>query len=257
MNIPTRRRWIRLGFLTCFSAGIAFAQPAQPTIRTVAFYTVKSDRIADFLAATKEYAEAVKKGGGEGSFTLWSSLSGPREYALVNYSSKWADLDRRQREREPKLQSIDGQLTALGSRIMNTVESTRRVYYELDAELSLPLPADEPQAMARVLRTWVRPDQLGEYRALIKADVLPAMKKSGSKLFSVARVRYGGSNYEMSSVTGLDKWGDLDGEAPMVRAMGGRATYDKFVARLRPMITRSEYEMYRYLKDQSYIAPMK
>lgn len=247
------RNWASISLLTAVSAGTVFAQP-QPSIRSVTFATIKADRVADYLAAVKEIAVLMQKGGSERPYSTWVSLSGPREYAVVRYTSKWAEYDT---VLEAKLQPMAGQLTALLSRINSTIESSRRVIYALESELSLPLPNSDPQPMARVLRTWIRPDQVNAYRALIKSDVLPAMKKSGSQLFSVARVRFGGSTYEYNSVTGLDKWAELDGEVPLVTAMGGQAAYDKFLAKMRPMITRSEYELYRFMKDHSYMPPAK
>ena len=123
--------------------------------------------------------------------------------------------------------------------------------------MSLPIPSGEPQPLARVQRTWVRPDQVTAYRELIKSEVLPAYKKAGAKVYSVARTRTGGSMFEYSSVTGLDKWADLDGETPFIKALGGQAAFDKFQAKRAAMVTRTEFEMYRFMKDQSYMPPVK
>ena len=254
MTTPTRRSLASIGLLMAITGGAVFAQPAQPTIRSVTFYTIKADRVGDYLAAVKELAALRAKGGSERYGSTWASLSGPREYALVTYHSKWAEFDIIP---DPKMQSMAGQVSALFARINNTVESSRRVIYSLESELSLPLPSGDPQPLSRVLRTWVKPDQLAAYRALVKSDLLPAAKKAGNKIYSVSRARMGSSNYEYSTVTGMDKWADLDGEAPLITAMGGQAAYDKFLLKLRTMVTRSEYEVYRFLKDQSYMRPVQ
>ena len=254
MSTSTRRSWVSIGLLAAISAGAVFAQPAQPTIRSVTFFTIKADRVGDYLSAVKDYVALRAKAGSERYMSNWQSLSGTREYALVTYHAKWAELDVTP---DPTLQSVAAQNSALVARINATVESRRTVHYALEGELSLPMPGGDPQPLARVLRTWVRPEQLSAYRALVKSDLLPAAKKAGLTVYSVARVRFGGSTYEYNSVTGLDKWAELDGEAPLTAAMGGQAAYDKFLAKLRTMITRSEYEMYRFLKDQSYMPPAK
>ncbi len=249
------RNFLPMSLLMAVGAGTAMAQPEQPKVRSVQFVTVKPDRIGDFLAAGREMTEAVKKGGSERSFSTWTSLSGPREYALVRYLSNWSELDTTV---EPKLNSMAGQLTALQARINASVESQRRVFYALDHELSLPLaPGDAPQALAQVLRIWARPDQIDAFRALVKSDLLAAAKKSGMKTYSVAHVRAGGANQEYSIVSGLDNWAALDSVSPIVTGLGGQAAYDKFLAKLRPLVTRSEYEIYRFLPNQSYAAPKK
>ncbi len=252
MSNINRRRWASIVLFSAITASAVMSQPAQPKIRRVTFYTVKADRVGDFLAATKEYAAAVQKAGSDRHLSIWSSLSGDREYAQVRYYQNYAEMDQQQ---DPKTKDISGQLAAIVARIMATVESSRTVISTIDAETSLPMQGGQPQAYARVLQTWVRPGQVDSYRALIKAEILPAAKKAGLKLYSRARARTGGSNYEFSSVTGFDKWADLDGEAPIVKAMGGQAAYDKFLAKLNPMITRSETHVYRFMKDQSYLPP--
>lgn len=252
MSNTNRRRWASIVLFSAFTAGAVMSQPAQPKIRRVTFFTVKADRVGDFLAATKEYAEAVKKAGSERYLTMWSSMSGHREYALVRYSQNYAELDQQQ---DPKTKDTAGQIATIVSRIYSTVESSRTVISELDEGTSLPLPSGQPPAYARVLQTWVRPDQFNNYQALIKAEILPAAKKAGLKLYSRARVRMGGSSYEFSSVTGFDKWAEFDGDSPIVKAVGGRAAYEKFLAKMQPMIVRNEVQIYRFLKDQSYLPP--
>jgi hypothetical protein len=252
MSNTNRRQWAAIVLFSAFTAGTVMAQPAQPKIRRVTFYTVKADRVGDFLAATKEYAAAVQKAGSERYLTMWQSMSGERVYALVRYAQNFAESDQLQ---DPKTKDISVELTRIVARIMATVESSRTVISALDEETSLPLPKGQPQAYARVLQTWVRPDQVNNYQALIKAEILPAAKKSGLKLYTRSRVRLGGSLYEFNSVTGFDKWADLDGDSPIVKAVGGRAAYDKFLAKQQPMIVRSEVQVYRFLKDQSYLPP--
>ena len=256
MMISTYRSSAALGLLMVIGGGTAVAQSEQPKVRSVIFSTIKPDRIGDYLSATRDFTEAVKKAGSERSYSTWLSLSGPREYALVRYHTKWSEFDSLPAA-EPALKGIAGQLSALNARINATIESSRRVMYVLEHDLSLPLSDAPPQPIAQVLRTWVRPDQLEAYRALVKSDLLPAAKKSGVKAYSVAHVRAGGANQEFNTVSFLDNWAALDGESPIVTGLGGQAAYDKFLAKLRPLVTRTEYEMYRHMPNQSYLAPKK
>jgi len=249
MTKPTRRSWALAALVMTAASFTAVAQPATPTLRSSSFYTVKPDRVGDFLAATKEYADLVRSNGGERHFSLWVSQTGEHEYVLVRYHSKWADLDTAQ---DPKLKDVAPRLTAVTARIMSCVEKYRRVIQALEPDLSLPMTSTPPP-MVRVLRTWVRPDKVGDYRALVKSDILPAAKKSGVKVYGVSSVRIGGATNEFNSVLGLEKWADMDGAGPIVTGMGGREAYNKFLVKLRPLVTRTEYQVYRLLKDQSYL----
>src|ERR1700728_3292656 len=69
----------------------ASAQDAN--IRSVTFYTVKPDRIADFEAEVKEYNAILAKAGSDRYSTIWVALTGNHEYARVQMYKKWADLD--------------------------------------------------------------------------------------------------------------------------------------------------------------------
>ncbi len=234
-------------------ASTALAQTSEPKLRSAAFYTIKTDHIADFLAAAKEWTALMKKGESERYFSFWSSQSGPSEYVLVSNHKQWAELDA---GAEPKMKEMAAQVATLRARIGNCIQSSRRVLASLEADLSIPMGNAEPPSMVRVIRTWVRPEHNDAFRALIKSDLLPAAHKAGLKLYSVARVRYGGSPYEYESVSAVANWAEMDGPAPLVAAMG-EASYQKFLAKQRPMVSRQEYEMYRLMKDHSHIPAPK
>lgn len=250
MYLLSRRSAISVVLLLTISAAVASAQ-TQPLIRTGSFYTVKADRVSDFLAAAKDYASVMKKLSSDRHFTVWQAVSGPREYVLVRYHAKWAELDT---PNEAKLKDAQSEITAITNRIMATVESSHRQINLLEHELSIPLVPGRPiKPLASVLRQWVRPEHSTAYRELVKNELLPAAKRAELPLFSVTQNRFGGSRYEYSIVTAMDGWANLDGEPPIVKAMGGRANYDKFLGRMRPLIVRSEYQMYRHLPDLSYV----
>ena len=249
MTSTTRRSWACTGLLMAITAGAVIAQPAEPTIRSVTFSTIKADRVGDYLAAVKEIAALTAKAGSARYSSTWASLSGPREFARVTYRSKWAEFDV---VADPKMQPVAGQYAALLARIFATVESSRTVHQVLDSELSLPLPTGDPQPLARVLRSWVRADQVAAYRALTKSDVLPAYKRAGTKTYSVARTRFGGSTFEFTSVTGLDKWAELDSEVPLIKAMGGQAATFSGLAGLGDLMATcmSPQSRNRYVGEQ-------
>ena len=151
MMISTYRSSATLAMLMAIGSGTAVAQSEQPKVRSVTFSTVKADRIGDYLSATKDMTEAVKKAGSERSYSTWVSLSGPREYAVVRFHTKWSELDA-QPGSDPALKGIAGQLSALFARMSATIESSRRVIYVLDHDLSLPLADAPPGPIAQVLR---------------------------------------------------------------------------------------------------------
>ena len=106
--------------------------------------------------------------------------------------------------------------------------------------------------MVSVLQVHLHPAKVDEYLALAKSDLLPAVKKSGAKTYTVARTRYGGSRADIMSVIGIDSWADLDGTSPIAKAMGADA-YQKYLNKVRPLMRDAEYNVYRFQPDLSFL----
>lgn len=229
-------------------ASSAFAEDGN--IRSVTLYTVKPDRVGDFQAEIKEYNAVLAKGGSTRYGSAWLSLTGPREYALVSYRNKWADLDA---GADPKMKDQAADLARIGLRITACTESSRRIIDEIRPDLSLPESGDVPK-MIRVLVTDVRPEKIGDYLDLVKNEILPAVKKGGVKEYTFAARRYGAPSTEFISVAGMDNWADFDGGFGAEKGLG-KEGYQAMVAKIRTLITSSQYDVYRFQPDLSYLPP--
>lgn len=218
-------------------------------MRSVSRFRVKPDRDGDFRAGVKEYIAVLKKAGADRGFTMWASLTGPREYVLVSYHSNYAEFDQSE---DPKLKEVSGQLASIGSRLNACLESSERFIDAVEPDLSLPRSGEVPKVV-RVMRTLVKADRVNDYTSLVKSEWMPHVKKSGIKTYLVTRVRYGRPVSEFMSVTGLEKWADLDGQSPVVKAAGDEA-YQRYLAKVRPLTDQTEVNLYRHLPDLSYVA---
>src|ERR1700680_4942077 len=58
----------------------------------------------------------------------------------------------------------------------------------------------------------VRPDKLKDYFELAKDEIIPGIKKSEPKDYSIAQGRFGEPNTVITSVAGFNNWADLDDE---------------------------------------------
>jgi hypothetical protein len=238
-----------------FAVGVAAAlvtpAPAQVgNIRSVTFYTVKPDRVGDFEAEIKAYNAVLAKGGSTQYGSVWLSLTGPREYALAIYYTKWADLDAGP---DPKMKDQAGALARISERIFDCTESRHRKIEEVQPDLSLP-PSGEIPKMIRVLVTDVRPDKVNEYLDLVKNEILPAAQKGGLKDYSVAQARYGAPNTEITSVAGLNNWADFDGGFGVEKGLGHDG-YQALLVKVRALIVQSQADVYRFQPDLSYLPP--
>ncbi|HEV1284960.1 MAG TPA: hypothetical protein VNU44_06600 [Bryobacteraceae bacterium] len=238
--------------IAAVTLAISPARAQQGNIQGVRFYTIKPDRVADFLAATKEVSALQTKAGSERYYSVWHSLSGANEYVRVDFYTKWADLGQGP---DPKMKDLATDLLRITTRIAQCEESTHRIIDEVLPEYSLP-PAGEVPKMIRVLRTKVRPEKLNEYLALAKSEILPAIKKSGAKFYNVSQVRYGESVAELVSVTGFNSWADLDGGLGVQKGLGEEG-YQRFLAKLRPLIVDSQFDIYSLVTDSSHLPPAR
>ncbi|HKN22485.1 MAG TPA: hypothetical protein VJX73_13770 [Terracidiphilus sp.] len=242
-------------FAMAVVAALTLVTPAcaqDATIRSVTFYTVKPDRVGDFQAEIKEYNAILAKAGSDRYSSMWVGVTGAHEYARVQVYTKWADLDA-SIDSDPKLKDQAVDLARISLRIIDCTESWHRSIEMIVPELSLP-ESGAPPKMIRVLITQVRPDKYQEYLDLVKNVILPAVKKAGTKDFSVAEASLGGSSLQVTSVTGFNSWADLDAG---IGAQAGLSKEDYRALRdkARTLITQSEFDVYRYEPDESYLPP--
>jgi len=228
---------------------VASAQTGN--IRSITFVSVKPDRIGDFQAELKEVHALMKKDNSTRYSSVWMSLTGAREYAIVSYYDKWSELDAGA-DGATKEDAAD--LARLQTRMIDCASSWRRTIEEIQPDLSLPQTSAEMPKMVRVLTTLVRPEKYKEYLDLVKSDVLPAAKKGGMPSYIFAEARYGAPNSQVTSVIAMDKWADLDEPFGIEKALG-KDGYQALLGKIRPLIVQAEVNEYRFQPELSYLPP--
>ena len=215
------------------------------TIQQTTRLRLKSDRAFDFEALIKQFYAELRKTGEKRQATWWTSMTGPSEVVSVRHFNKLAELDA-----WPSPMNATPALASIGVQLRGCVESVETVYADVLPDLSLPSSHEIPK-MVRVIRSTVRPDKVNEYRALVKEEILPAVRKSGAKTYIVLQTRMGRPGTEFVSVLGINNWADLD-ENPVTKAMGTDA-WQRFMARRSQLIFESQMDVYRYRPELSYL----
>ena len=242
------------GIAAMLLAAAALVTPASAqdaTIRSVTFYTVKPDRIGDFQAEIKAYNAILAKAGSDRYSTMWVSLTGDHEYARAQMYTKWADLDA-SIDNDPKLKDQAADLARASLRIIECTSSWRRDIEVVNPDLSLPDTGVDMPKMIRVLVTQVRPDKYHEYLDLQKNVILPAVTKGAPKFYNFAEKRFGEPGPEFVSVIGFNNWADLDDTIGAEKGLG-KDGYQTLVNQVRALIVQSDYIIYRYQPDSSYL----
>ena len=229
----------------------AFCMPSwAQNIRTVLFVKVKSGQDESWKAAVKDYAALVKKAGSEQGFTIWESESGPAQYAVVWYSTKWKDLD----EDDPKLKAVEADRARLFARLDTMTESLETWIDEMQPDMAIQ--SKEIPPMVRVGRTRVVSAKMGEVKAMLHDQLVPALKKAGVSDYGAAVARFGTPSNEIHTYLGIKGWADLDGGIGAQKAMSADE-YKAFEAKLLPMIESTEWSIWKFHPELSYVLAPK
>jgi hypothetical protein len=223
---------------------------AQGNIRTVLFVKVKLGQEESWKAAVKDYAAVVKKAGSDQGFTVWESQSGPAQHAVVWYSSKWKEIN----EQNPKLKPVEAEMARLFARLDTVTDSLETWIDEMQPDMMVR--SKEIPPMVRVGRTRVVSGKMDELKALFREQIVPAIKKSGATDYGVAVARYGTPSNEFHSYLGLNGWADLDGPIGTEKGMSA-AEYKAFLDKVGPLIESTEWSMWKYEPELSYVPAAK
>jgi hypothetical protein len=239
----------------CLLAAMAltvFCAPswAQGNLRTVLFIKVKLGQEGNWKAAVKDYAATVKKAGSEQGFTVWESESGPDLHAVVWYSANWKQMG----EQNPKLKPVEADMARLFERLDGVTDSLETWIDEMQPEFMIQ--SKEVPAMVRVGRTKVVSGKMDDLKAMFRDTIVPAIKKGGATDYGVAVAKYGTPSNEIHSYLGLSGWGDLDGPLGSEKGMSA-ADYKAFQAKLAPMIESTEWSLWKYEPEISYVVAAK
>ena len=239
----------------CLLAAIALttfcaASWAQGNIRTVLFVRVKMGQEDSWKAAVKDYAALVKKAGSDQGFTVWESQSGPSQHAVVWYSTKWKQLG----EQNPKLQPVEADMARMFARLDTVTDGLETWIDEMQPDMMIR--SKEVPPMVRVGRTRVVSGKMDDLKALFRDQIVPAVKKSGATDYGVAVARFGTPSNEIHSYLGLSGWAELDGPLGAEKAMSA-AEWKAFQSKLAPLIESTEWSMWKYEPELSYILTAK
>ncbi len=225
---------------------------AQNEIRTVTHVQVKSDKVGDFTAAVKEMVALYTKAGVAKPFTMWQALTGTREFVVAAYSSKWAEMDQTM---DPRMKDHQGAMSGIGARLNAAAESIETEIHAVVPDLNSP-QGKAPPPFVRTGRTTVAAGKMDEVLALFKNEVVPAWKKSGVTDYGVYRIRYGAPTNQMHTFTAMKGWADLDSPSPLATAMDPEP-YRQLINKINALTLRTEYTVYRFRPELSYMPAAK
>lgn len=207
---------------------------------------VVPERFTEWQDLRRQLVDIYKKAGRERSLSVYSSLTGPLEFVIVQLYPKWEALASGQQD--PKMKDFAVEVAGLNNRLQRCVETYSRNLGRI-SELSYGM-TEEPAPMVRVIRTTLKPGVTAEYLNLMKTEVVPAYKKAGVKTFVQIMPVYGEG--AVATVIPLS-WKEMDEGNVLVKALGqdGSAALMK---KLDALIVKRQVDLYQYRPNLSYRA---
>lgn len=239
-----------LGLTTGFAAR-CLGQTAPEMIQVTA-YKIKPDMGGEWETLIKEAIPALKKAGVP-MLAFWqTAIFGESEWAAVTPIAKFAQYD----GPSPFVRVL-GEAGALRLSTMAAkclAAPTHSYALRFREDLSIRQSMAEPPAIATLTDIHVAFGQGPAFEAILKNDVMPAMKKAGLTQYWVYQTVLGGDVNSWTIVTLFKNFAEFDAPAPLIRAIGQEGA-SKLSAKSAGIIVSMERSVMRYRAELSYQAP--
>jgi hypothetical protein len=225
---------------------------AAPQWFQLTIVDIQSGMAADWRKIQQEEVlSALKKASGGGREVWTTGVFGiGSQYAIITPIQSFAQFD----GQSPMVRALgQEQAAALGARVAKFEKGRRTYALRTRPDLSyVPDPNRAPK-LALVSFVELANGRQSDFETLIKADVLPAMKKAQVKGYSVAQVAYGGSTNEVITVVAYDTFEEIGKGHPFDIALGP-AGAAKLMQKSASIVTRLERHISRFVPELSYSA---
>jgi quinol monooxygenase YgiN len=230
--------------------GRAQQAPERSEMLHVTFAKVKPERWIDFLDFQRNESVAVQQKAGTAWRAVWASgiFAEGFSVAMVTPIAKMAQYD----GQGPAMRVLgeDG-ARAYNTTLREMVESTRSVLIRTRPDLSyVPQPAMMPK-FAVVATVSVVPGRTADFEAVIKSDVLPAMKRAGIARYAVSQTVLGGDVNEYTTLAYFDHYADMDQPWGLEKALGADGML-KLGQKFSGIIAHHERMIVRYVPEASF-----
>jgi hypothetical protein len=234
---------------------MAAACPAQtdtsksPSLLGVLVSRVKPDMIQEFENLSKNELNPALKKAGVPFRQVWTTATFGNLYEYVSVSpiDKFADFDG-----TPALDRALGKDAAatLLAKFRRCVGDSRRSAIRFRPDLSIVKDSVTP-TMAVITTVHAAVGKGPDFESWLKNDLVPGLRKSEIDGYWVHQTVFGGDVGEWTNLTLVRNYADLDGEGPLIRALG-RENAAKIIAKSSPFIVSVERSIARTRPDLSY-----
>lgn len=217
---------------------------------------VKADMLTDYQDfVRKEVNPTLQKGGVKERSAFTTGVFGEAyEYVYVTPISNFADYD------SPgyavKALGEEG-ARSYGAKARRFVVSSHTYAVQTRPDLSYEGKMTGPPKLAVINSIHTVPGKSLAFEALLKSDIIPAVKKAGVTGYLVSQTVLGGDPNEYVTLTLMDSFAEVGKGSPVIRGMGGQAGFNRFLPKVAGIIASQERSVARYVPDMSFPAAAK
>lgn len=217
---------------------------------------VKADMLTDYQDfVRKEVIPTLQKGGVKERSAFTTGVFGEAyEYVYVTPISNFADYD----SPSPVVKALGEEAArGYGAKARRFVVSSHTYAVQTRPDLSYEGKMTGPPKLAVINSIHTVPGKSLAFEALLKSDILPAVKKAGVAGYLVSQTVLGGDPNEYVTLTLMDSFAEVGKGSPVIRGMGGQAAFNRFLTRVTGIVASQERSVARYVPDMSFPAPAK
>jgi hypothetical protein len=237
----------RLALLSAVFTVLLPAQQAQPELQHVIFVKTQPGMVAEWREMQAMVNEAYKKEGTPWRHVWSTAVFGEQMHVIAFPVGK---MERYETGNPVRKMLNDAEYARYTQKMSRIVASSHSVLVTTRPDLSISSGRTKPHR-AMVTTVVVTPGKYLEFEAFVKNDLIPAWKKAGLKDVWVDQNVMGGNATEYTILTLFDKWSEMDGGGPMVRALG-KEGWDKIRARAAGLSTSIRNEVSQFAPELSY-----
>ena len=229
----------------------SFGQTSAPAMLNVVHYRVKLDRIQEFQDVEKQIAGSYKKAAPTDQFRIIyrGTVGNATEFDVFTPLSKFADRDG---ENPYNKMATEQERSTRTARLSQYLENVQTSIDKPVTELSINTPgAPFPPAYMHGIRVRVRAGTETEFSAVMKNELIPAVKKEGVKTLLARQTLLGGVTADYNFDEGFEKWAEMDTPDTLPKVMGEEA-FRKMITKINEVVTLREDTIWSYQPELSY-----
>ncbi len=224
------------------------ADPSPVTRSHVRVIHVKADMNTEFLDLQKtELIPALKKAGVK-SRTFYETRFGTRgEYVVITPVASLGEYE----GDSPLTRALGAAGAArLNAKLMKCYDSVTDYIQTRQDDLSNLVEPPTPPNYVVVSRLRVSPGKLGDFRGIIKSDILPIYVK-GKRRLQTSRRGFGANGNDFTAAYGIDKLSELDAGSVVLQALGNEGV-ERLALKYAPIFTIVETVVRHRMADLSF-----